>query len=236
MDLQPGNPAQHRNHLALGLGLVLLTMAYNAVEMFLALWAGIHDRSISLEAFGLDSIIELVLGAVLVWRLVVEARGAGDERIEQVERRANWWAGFVFYALAVLIAIGSAVALWTRTESEPGPLGIGLAVASVILMPIIATAKKRVGTSIGSESLRAEANCTWVCAYMSATLLVGLLVTKYLGWWWADPLAALGILYWIAGEGRESFERAAGRETCCSCAHDHCGVDFSDRGQEQLVD
>jgi len=193
-------------------------MAYNAVEMVLALWAGLHDRSVSLEAFGLDSSIELALGAVLAWRLVVEARGADEERVAQVERRANWWAGIVFYALAAVIAIGSAVTLWTRTESDPSPLGIGLAIASVIIMPVIATAKKRIGKAIDSEALKAEANCTWVCAYMSATLLVGLMVTKYLGWWWADPLAALGILYWIIGEGREGFERAAGRDTCCGCS------------------
>lgn len=220
MTLDVGNQARHRKNLALGLGLVLVTMAYNTIEMVLALWAGFHDRSISLEAFGLDSIIELALGAVLVWRLVLESRGADEERIERAERRANWWAGIVFYALAIVIALGSALTLWTRSESEPGPLGIGLAVASVIVMPIIATAKKRVGTAIGSEALKAEASCTWVCAYMSATLLVGLLLTRYLGWWWADPLAALGILYWIVGEGRESFDRAAGRESCCSCSHD----------------
>lgn len=70
-------------------------------------------------------------------------------------------------------------------------------------------------------ALEAEANCTWVCGYMSATLLVGLLATKYLGWWWADPLAALGILYWIIGEGREAFERAAGRTACCGCSGGH---------------
>ncbi|MNX64849.1 Cation efflux family protein [compost metagenome] len=220
MNLEISTQAQHRKNLALGMGLVFLTMAYNAVEMFLALWAGFQDRSISLEAFGLDSIIELALGAVLLWRLLVEARGADEARIEQVERRANWWAGVVFYALAAVIAVGSVVTLWTRTESEPGPLGIGLAIASVIIMPIIATAKKRIGTAIDSQALKAEANCTWVCAYMSATLLIGLLATRYLGWWWADPLAALGILYWIVGEGREGFERAAGRDTCCSCSHD----------------
>lgn len=201
-----------------GLALVVFTMAYNTVEMVLALWTGYHDRSISLEAFGLDSIIEWALGAVLVWRLVVQARGADEERLEAVERRANWWAGVAFYALAVVIALGSGLALWTRTESIPSPLGIGLAIASVIVMPIVAVAKKRVGEAIGSAALKAEASCTWVCAYMSATLLVGLMATKYMGWWWADPLAALGILYWVIGEGREGFERAAGRDTCCSCS------------------
>lgn len=207
-------PEGRHKRLAAGLSLVLITMAYNAIEMIVALWAGFHDRSVSLEAFGLDSLIELALGAVLAWRLLVEARGADEERIEQVERRANWWAGVAFYALAALISLGSAVALWTRTPSDPSLLGIGLAVASVLLMPLLALAKRRIGAAIGSEALKAEANCTWVCAYMSATLLIGLLVTKYLGWWWADPLAALGIVCWIVGEGREAFERSAGRDTC----------------------
>lgn len=206
-----GDQETHRRRLAWGLGLVLITMAYNTVEAVIALWAGYQDRSVSLEAFGLDSIIEWVLGAVLVWRLTIEARGTDAERLEAAERRANWWAGAVFYALAAVIVIGSVLTLWTRTASEPGMLGIGLALASVIIMPIVATAKRRIGDAIGSEALKAEANCTWVCAYMSLTLLVGLVLTRFLGWWWADPLAALGIVYWIVGEGREAFERAADR-------------------------
>lgn len=94
-------------------------------------------------------------------------------------------AGVVFYTFS---AVGSAVTLWTRSVSDPSILGIRLAVASLSIMPIIA--KKHVSTAIGSEALNAEGNCTWVLAYMSATLVVGLLVTKVLGWWWADRVAA----------------------------------------------
>lgn len=216
MGVHVPSPTQRRSHLAWGLGLVLFTMAYNTIEAVLALWAGIQDRSVSLEAFGLDSIIEWALGAVLVWRLTVEARGTEGERLEAIERRANWAAGVVFYLLAAFIVASSGYTLLTRSESDPGLLGIGLALASVIVMPAVAIAKTRIGTAIGSTALKAEASCTWVCAYMSATLLVGLLATRYLGWWWADPLAALGILFWVVREGRESFERAAGRE-CCGC-------------------
>lgn len=206
-----------RRLLTLALVLVGLTMLYNAVEAVLALGAGFQDRSLSLEAFGLDSIIEWVLGAVLIWRLRVEASGAENEQIERAERRANWWAGAVFYALAVFIVANAGISLWAGSRADPGLLGIGLALASVIVMPIVAIAKTRVGTALGSTALKAEAACTWVCAYMSATLLVGLLATRYLGWWWADPLASLGILYWVVQEGREAFERAAGRESCCGC-------------------
>lgn len=220
MSTQTTRQPHHRRHLMTGLALVIGTMLYNTVEAVLALSAGYHDRSVSLEAFGLDSIIEWVLGAVLVWRLTLEARGTEGDRLAAVERRANWWAGVVFYALAAVIALGSAWTLWTRAESEPGLLGIGLAVASVIVMPIVAIAKTRIGDAIGSTALKAEAGCTWVCAYMSATLLVGLLLTRYLGWWWADPVAALGILYWVVNEGRESFERAEGKDGCCGCGGD----------------
>src|SRR5688572_15470174 len=93
----------HHKRLVWGLALVLFTMAYNTIEAVLALWAGIQDRSVSLEAFGLDSIIEWALGAVLVWRLTVEARGTEGERLEAIERRANWAAGVVFYMLAAFI-------------------------------------------------------------------------------------------------------------------------------------
>lgn len=220
MSIHPVSQDQQRKHLAWGLGLVVLTMAYNTVEAGIALWTGYHDRSVSLEAFGLDSIIEWALGAVLVWRLMVEARGAEGERLEAVERRANWAAGVVFYLLAAFIVVTSGTALWTRSHAEPSWVGIGLALASVIVMPIAAVAKTRIGDAIGSSALKAEAGCTWVCAYMSATLLVGLAATRWLGWWWADPLAALGILYWVVQEGREAFDRAAGRDTCCSCSHD----------------
>lgn len=220
MNAQAAEHKQHRKRLAWGLGLVLLTMAYNTVEAVLAIATGIHDRSVSLEAFGLDSIIEWALGAVLVWRLTVEARGADGERLEAVERRANGAAGVVFFLLAIFIVVSSGYTLWTRSHSTPSLLGIGLAIASVIVMPLVATAKSRIGDAIGSAALKAEASCTWVCAYMSATLLLGLVATRYLGWWWADPVAALGILYWVVQEGRESFERVAGREACCGCGHD----------------
>jgi divalent metal cation (Fe/Co/Zn/Cd) transporter len=161
----------------------------------------------------------MVLGAVLVWRLTIEMRGSEPERLALVERKANWWAGVVFYALAAVILVGSGLTLWTRTESEPSIVGIGLAIASVIIMPIVATAKTRIGDAIGSTALKAEASCTWVCAYMSATLLAGLVLTRYLGWWWADQIAALGILYWVYSEGKESFERAEGTKTSCGCSH-----------------
>jgi divalent metal cation (Fe/Co/Zn/Cd) transporter len=208
---------EHRKRLQSGLILVGITMAYNAIEAVIALWTAYRDHSVSLEAFGLDSIIELSLAAVLLWRLTLEMRTSQADRIEAAERRSNWWAGFAFYALAAVIVLNTGFVLWHREASDASLLGIGMALASVIIMPVLARAKKRIGKAIGSTALEAEANCTWVCFYMSVTLLVGLVATRFLGWWWADPVAALGIVYWIINEGRESFQRASGTP-CCGCS------------------
>ena len=149
MSMLQANPERYRKHLWWGGGLVVATMAYNTVEAVVALWTGYHDRSVSLEAFGLDSIIEWALGAVLVWRLWVEAKGAQGDRLASVERRANWAAGVVFYMLAAFILLSSGLTLWHRSASDPSYLGIGIGIASVLVMPIIATAKSRIGDAIG---------------------------------------------------------------------------------------
>jgi hypothetical protein len=109
--------AEHQGRLRTGLILVSMTMAYNAVEAMVALWTAYRDRSVSLEAFGLDSIIEMVLAAVLLWRLPLEIRHADPDRVEAAERRSNWWAGVVFYSLAAVIVLntGPSVPTWSET-------------------------------------------------------------------------------------------------------------------------
>lgn len=210
------NPEVRRDaNVRAGLALVTFTMLYMVGETAIALWAGLRAHSVALESFGLDSVIEFGLAAVLFWRLSIEARGSEGERLERAERRASWWAGVAFYALAAFIVIDTGFALRSHAIAHPGFLGLSLAVAALIVMPALAVMKRRVGRAIGSRALVAEAECSMVCAYMSATLLVGLLATRFLGWWWADPLAALLLLYWVVREGRENFETAAGRE--CSC-------------------
>lgn len=208
--------AERRRRLVTrGFSLVLVTLLYNVLEAILALTAAWQDNSLSLEAFGLDSIIEFGLGFVLLRRLWIEGRGASESSVEEAERKANWWAGWAFYGLALIICLQAIWAIASQERTDPGWLGIGLALASLIVMPILATLKTRVGEAMNSTALVAEAHCTWVCVYMSATLLLGLLATRFLGWWWADALTALGILYWVVKEGREAFDRAAGRTTCC---------------------
>jgi hypothetical protein len=158
----------------------------------------------------------------LLWRLNVEQRtlvaGAdvesATEQIEGIERRASRFAGWALYALAVYIVLDVAYGLFTRQRPESTAWGIGLALAASIIMPALWYVKRRVAGRIGSAALRADAACSIVCAYMSVTLLIGLGLTRLFGWWWADSLAALALLYFIVREGREALEKASGHDSC----------------------
>jgi divalent metal cation (Fe/Co/Zn/Cd) transporter len=214
------NPRDRRPQQArTGLWLVYITIAYVFVETIVTLWAGLHDRSVSLESFGLDSMIELGLASVLAWRLGIEAHGAEDERLQRAERLASWWAGIAFCALGLFIALNSGYGLWSHAISRPDPIGLGMTLSAVVVMPILAIAKRRVGRVICSEALQAEADCSMVCAYMAAMVLMGLVATKYLGWWWADSVSSLALLFWIVREGHENLETSAGHKSDCKCIH-----------------
>ena len=189
--------------------LELFTIAYMLFEAAAALGIGMATRSISLETFGLDSLIEIASALVLVWRLNIERRGRGIERIEVIERRAQRFVGWTLLALAAYITILSLYGLYSREQAEANVWGLALAVASLVLMPALARLKLRYANRIGSRALRADAFETIACAYLSFTLLVGLGANYVLGWWWADPLAALAMLYFII---REAGEALAGEE------------------------
>ena len=192
----------------IGLLLVVLTMAYNAVEAALALWAGAGAGSVLLVGFGLDSIIEFAAAGVLLWRLSLESGGASEERLAVAEERVRRFVGLTFFLLAAYV-IGQALwTLWTVDAPSESLLGIILAIASLIVMPLVAFGKFRVAREIGSAALRAEAKETLACSYLSFTLLLGLTANAVLGWWWADPAAALVMVPWLIHEGREGFERA----------------------------
>ena len=185
--------------------LVIGTMAYNALEGILALVAGLAAGSIALIGFGLDSYIELAAAGALLWRLRVEARGADHERVERTERRVHRFIGGTFIALALYVVAQSAWVLWSRRPPEESALGIALAVASLIAMPLIAWGKLRAARELGSSALRAEAKETLACSYLSFTLLLGLAANAAAGWWWADPAAALLMVPWLVHEGREGL-------------------------------
>ena len=190
----------------IGLSLVVVTMAYNVVEAGLALWAGVRAGSVVLVGFGLDSIIELAAASVLLWRLSLESRGVPEDQLEHAEERVHRFVGLTFFLLAAYVVGQALWVLWTLSTPAESLLGIGLAIASLVVMPLVAWGKLRAAREIGSTALRAEAKETLACSYLSLTLLVGLVANATLGWWWADPAAALLMVPWLIHEGREGFE------------------------------
>ncbi|RME28835.1 MAG: hypothetical protein D6806_02265 [Deltaproteobacteria bacterium] len=191
--------------LRLALGLVVGTMAYNTAEAVLALWAGISARSIALVGFGSDSMIEIAAGAALLWRLRVEARGADSETVERTERRVHLFVGITFLLLAAYVVWQSAATLLGRAAPAESILGIIVAAASLVIMPLVSWGKLRAARELGSRALRAEALETLACSYLSFTLLLGLVLNAAAGWWWADPVAALLMVPWLAKEGIEGI-------------------------------
>lgn len=196
----------HTRWLRRGVFLVVVTMVYNVIEAGIALWQGVLAGSILLVGFGLDSTIELAAASVLLWRLRVEARGADEDRIEQTERFVHRFVGATFFLLAAYVTAQAGWTLWTRAIPEESGIGIVLAVASLIIMPLVAWGKMVAADRVGSAALRAEAKETLACSWLSAALLLGLGLNAWLGWWWADPVAALVMVPWLMHEGREGFE------------------------------
>lgn len=203
---------QDRNALvARGRRLEYLTIAWNGFEAAVALFSGYVAGSAALVGFGLDSLIETASALILLWRLRTDNDAGGRER---AERRARRLVGICFLLLAAYIAVESLHALWTREHASRSLPGILIAVAAVIVMPLLARAKRRVAVELGSRALHSDSRQADFCAYLSAILLVGLALQAVLGWWWADPLAALVMVPIIANEGVQGIR---GRQ-CDDCA------------------
>ncbi len=202
-----------------GIWIELVTILWMTVEASVAITVGFATHSVSLQGFGIDSIIELIAGSILLWRLLVEQRGESIERIEHAERQASWVTAISLFALVLYIIGNSALTFLTRTRPEASWWGVGLALAAAIIMPLLFISKIRIAKRIGSAALKADAACSITCAYMSGTLLAGLLLNRFFGWWWADPLAALALVYFLIQEGREALHEARTGETC-SCGNE----------------
>jgi divalent metal cation (Fe/Co/Zn/Cd) transporter len=212
---------ERASQVRLGVWIELLSLLWMVVEASIAISVGFATRSVSLQGFGIDSIIELVAGGVLLWRLLVEQRGASAEGVEQAERLASWITALSLFGLALYIVGDSVYVLVTRSRPEASWWGVGLALAAALIMPLLWQGKLHVAKRIGSAALKADAVCSVTCAYMSFTLLAGLLLNRFFGWWWADSLAALALIYFIVQEGREALHEARTGETC-SCGDDEC--------------
>ena len=172
-----------REQILLGIGIEVITIIWMVIEATVALATGFLTRSVSLEGFGLDSIIELIAGGILLWRLLVESRGGSEEQVEGAERIASWVTAISLFALACYIVASSAWTLLTHIHPESSGWGIGLAIAAAIIMQLLWQGKLRVAKRIGSAALKADAACSVTCAYMSFTLLAGLLPNSTLVVW-----------------------------------------------------
>jgi divalent metal cation (Fe/Co/Zn/Cd) transporter len=191
-----------------GKRLEYFTIAWNSLEGLIAIGAGTLAGSISLVGFGIDSLIEVTSGATLLWRMSVDADVLGRERNERVSLRI---VGACFLALAVYIAYEALSDMTRRAAPERSAPGIVLACVSLVVMPILSRAKKKVGKALGSAAMNADARQTDFCVYLSAILLVGLVLNAVRGWWWADPVAALTMVPIIVKEGIDGLKA----RTCC---------------------
>jgi len=181
-----------------------------AVEAALAIGAGVVARSVLLTAFGFDSVIELISGGTLLWRLSSEARGAGSERMETVERRATLISAVLLVLLCAYVVFVGVAGLVARLHPEGSALGVGVSAAAVLVMPVLAWRKRRANSVIGSPALRADIAETITCAYLAAATLVGAGLNLVAGWWWAEYAAALVLLVFIVLETKEAIESARG--------------------------
>lgn len=196
-------PAERPALLRRGLGLEVFTVGYNALEGLVAIVAGLLAGSVALTGFGVDSVIEVTSGVLLWWRLRSELGSAPLG--PGVERRAARGAGLLLLGLALYILMDSARHLLTADRPQASPVGIALTGLSLVVMPLLARAKLRTAAALDSRALRADAHETIVCAWLSLTTLLGLAVNALLGWWWADPVAALLMLPLIVREGLEAW-------------------------------
>ncbi|HVH31193.1 MAG TPA: cation transporter [bacterium] len=188
-----------------GIRVEWLTIAWMTVEALVSVGSGLAARSVALIAFGVDSVIELVSAGVVLWRLRLEPveSGATTSRGQTAERQASRVVGWSLLLLAVYIVGRSAYDLWTGATSETSPVGIALAASALLVMPWLVRTKRKIASAINSPALKGDAAGGVVCAYMAATLLAGLVLRAVFGWGWTDPVAALGIVYFIVREGRE---------------------------------
>ena len=187
-----------------GRRLEYLTVGWNFVEAVVSVGAGLVAGSIALVGFGVDSLVETSSGLVLLWRL---GDGEEGERREQLALRL---VGVCFLLLAAYVAYEAATSLWRREPPDVSVVGIVVAALSLVVMPLLARAKRRVADGLGSRALHADSRQTDLCAYLSAILLGGLALNALFGWWWADPVAGLVMVPIIVNEGVEALRG----ETC----------------------
>jgi divalent metal cation (Fe/Co/Zn/Cd) transporter len=195
------------------LRLEYLTVGWNIVEGVIAVTAGVLASSVALLGFGIDSFVESVSGAVMIWRLLVErASRLSDEKLEAIEHRARRLVAVSLFSLAGWISFDAAQTLWQREHPDFSLVGVALTSISLVVMVWLARAKRRVAREIGSRAMEADAFQTTACWWLSLAALAGIGLNGAVGWWWADPVAGFVIAALVVKEGREAWK---GEQECC---------------------
>lgn len=198
-----GTTATRRQQLGRAQRLAAFTVAYNFVEGAIAVTAGLAASSRALTGFGLDSGVESISATVLLWRLGAER--SDPRRADRVERTATRAIGVSFLLLAAWVAYESVSALVGRDEPDASVVGLVLTALSLVVMPVLARRKRHAAAALGSRAAAADAAQTRACVWLSAVVLTGLALNAALGWWWADPVAALGVVILLLNEAREAL-------------------------------
>lgn len=205
---------ERADDVRLALLLTYITLGWMTIEGAASLLLGWASKSLLLEAFGIDSLIELFSAGVLLWRLQVEATGRANEaRIEAVEQRASLMVGYSLYLLVVYVVFNSGYGLFVAkriTDTHESVWGILIGVVAKVGMPILAGYKLRVAARLNSRALRADAVESIVCGYLAIVLMVGLAATRILGWWWLDSVAALALIPFLIKEARAAISGECG--------------------------
>jgi divalent metal cation (Fe/Co/Zn/Cd) transporter len=205
----PSRPTDERAKLVRRAKLLAwIGVGWHGIEATVAIVAGVAASSIALVGFGADSLVESVAGFVLLWRFAVSRATSED-----AERRAQRLIAASFYVIAVYVAVEAIRSLAGASEPQTSWVGIGLAAFTAATMPPLAIAKARVGDRLGSSATKSEGRQNMLCAYLSLGLLAGLGANALLGWWWADPVAALLIAGMAVREGRNAWR---GEDSCCA--------------------
>jgi divalent metal cation (Fe/Co/Zn/Cd) transporter len=199
-------------HLKRGLHLEYITVAWNLIEGIVSVAAAVGAGSVALLGFGIDSFVETTSGLVLIWRLRAERHARDSKDIEQLDRRAHKLVGLSLFLLAAYIAYDAVSSLAMRERPEPTVVGIVITTLSLMAMWWLARAKRRTARGLGSRALEADSFQTTACFWLSVITLTGIALNAALGWWWADPAAALGITWFLVSEGREAW-----RGEDCDC-------------------
>ena len=206
------------NPVKKGIYIEFVSILWMIIEAGVAISGGIIAHSLALVSFGSDSIIELIAGFILLWRLWIEMKGQSTKKIESAEKTASWVVGIALLSLAVYIFISVIYNLYHHSSAETSVIGIGLAVVAGIIMPFLSRAKIKIGNTIGSNALKADGYCSIVCAYMSWILLIDVVLTAlYRSLWWIDSVLSLVFIYFVVKEGIEAVQEARGETDNCDC-------------------